>query len=252
VKIMSDYIAGRNPVLEALKHGTTIHKILIAKGAGKGSVIEITAKARERRVPVQEVERNYLDKLVQDTNHQGVAALIPAREYVEVDDILKRAREAGEDPFILVLDEIEDPHNLGAILRTADATGVHGVIIPKRRAVGLTATVSKASAGAVEYVPVARVTNLARTIEELKEEGCWVAAADLDGEMLWHNKNLSGPLVCIIGSEGKGVSRLLKQKSDFLVRIPMKGRVSSLNASVATAVLCYEVLRQKEKVHRDG
>lgn len=243
---MSDYIVGRNPVLEALKHGGTIHKVLVARGSGKGSITEIVARAREGKIPVQEVDRNYLDNLVPDSNHQGVVALVPAREYADLDDILERARDKGEDPFILVLDEIEDPHNLGAILRTADAVGAHGIIIPKRRAVGLTSAVAKVSAGAIEYVLVARVANLVQAIDKLKKEGCWITAADLGGETLWQNKNLSGPLACVIGSEGKGISRLLKEKCDFLVSIPMKGSVASLNASVATAVLCYEVLRQRE------
>lgn len=244
---MSDFVAGRNPVLELLKSGGPVHKIFLAKGAQKGSVVEILTRARERRIPVQEVDRSYLENLVHDSNHQGVIASVPARSYVELEDILERARDRGEDPFVLILDEIEDPHNLGAILRTADAVGVHGVVIPKRRAVGLTSTVAKASAGAIEYVPVARVANLAQAVEKLKKEGCWVVAADPDGEAIWQHNNLSGPLVCLIGSEGKGVGRLLKEKCDFLVGIPMKGHVSSLNASVAAAVLCYEILRQKEK-----
>lgn len=245
---MSDYIIGRNPVLEALKHGTPVNKILTAKGAAKGSVVEIVGRAKEAKVPIQEVERSYLDNLVQSTNHQGVAAVIAAREYVEVEDIIDFARKKGEDLFVLILDEIEDPHNLGAILRTADAVGVHGIIIPKRRAVGLTSTVAKASAGAIEYVPVARVANLVQAVEKLKKEGCWVVAADMDGDNLWDNAGLKGSLACVIGSEGKGVSRLLKEKCDFLVRVPMKGQISSLNASVAAAVLCYEIMRQREKI----
>lgn len=245
---MSDYIVGRNPVLEALKHETPINKILTAKGAAKGSVVEIVARAKEAKIPIQEVDRNYLDNLVESTNHQGVAAVIAAREYAEVEDIIAIARKKGEDPFILILDEIEDPHNLGAILRTADAVGAHGIIIPKRRAVGLTSTVAKASAGAIEYVPVARVANLVQAVEKLKKEGCWVVAADMDGDKLWNNSGLRGSLACVIGSEGKGVSRLLKENCDFLVRIPMKGSISSLNASVAAAVLCYEIMRQREKV----
>lgn len=244
---MSDYVVGRNPVMEVLKSGSPVHKIMVAKGAGKGSVIEIIARARENKIPVQEVERNYLNTIAPDGKHQGVAAVVPAREYVDIEDILAQARTVGEDPFILMLDEIEDPHNLGAILRVSDAVGVHGVIIPKRRAVGLTSTVVKASAGAIEYMPVARVANLVQAVEKLKKEGCWVVGADMDGDQLWGNKNLSGPLVCIIGSEGRGIGRLLKEKCDFLIRIPMKGRVSSLNASAATAVICYEILRQKEK-----
>lgn len=242
---MSDFIAGRNPVLEALKSGGPIHKIFVAKGAGKGSVLEILARAKERRIPVREVERSYLDTLVSEGNHQSVVASIPAREYVDLDDIMDNARQKGQDPFILVLDELEDPHNLGAILRTADAVGVHGLVIPKHRAVGLTSTVAKASSGAIEYVPVARVSNLVQSVEKMKEQGCWVVGADPEGDLMWENKNLNGPLVCVIGSEGKGISRLLKEKCDFLVSIPMKGQVSSLNASVATAVLCYEIMRQK-------
>jgi len=245
---MADYIAGRNPVLEALKSGRQIHKILMARGATKGSAAEILARARERRIPVQEVDRSYLDSLVDDVNHQGVAALTPAREYVDVDEILGLARQKGEDPFILILDEIEDPHNLGAILRTADAAGCHGVIIPKRRAVGLTSAVAKASAGAVEYIPVARVTNLVQTVERLKKDGCWIAGAAVEGGALWRSGNdLTGPLAIIIGSEGKGISHLLKEKCDFLLKIPMKGRITSLNASAAAAVMCYEVFRQREK-----
>lgn len=242
---MSDFVAGRNPVLELLKSGRPVHKIFVAKGAGKGSVVEITAKARERKIPVREVERSYLDTLIKEGNHQGIIASIPAREYADPDDILDKARRSGEDPFILMLDGLEDPHNLGAILRTADAVGVHGIIIAKHRAVGLTATVAKASAGAIEYVPVARVANLVQAVEKLKEQGCWVVGADPEGDLMWSNKNLKGPLVCVIGSEGKGISRILKAKCDFLVKIPMSGRVSSLNASVATAVLCYEIMRQK-------
>ncbi len=244
---MSDYIIGRNPVLEALKSGSPVHKILMAEGANKGSVVEIITRAKKLKIPVQEVDKNYLNTLVRDSHHQGVVALVPVKEYVEIDDILARARRKGEDPFILILDEIADPHNLGAILRTADAVGVHGVIIPKRRAVGLTSAAAKASAGAIEYVPVARVTNLIQAVEELKKLGCWVVAADIDGEVLWQNKNLSGPLACVIGGEDKGIGRLLKEKCDFVVRIPMKGRITSLNASVAAAILCYEILRQKEK-----
>ncbi|WP_418791401.1 23S rRNA (guanosine(2251)-2'-O)-methyltransferase RlmB [Phosphitispora sp. TUW77] len=246
---MSDYILGRNPVMEALKSGRQIHKVLVAKGAGKGSIVEIISRAKKARVPVQEVERNALDNMTGGQNHQGVVALVPAMEYVDVEDILEAARQKGDPPFILVLDEIEDPHNLGAILRTADAVGVHGVIIPKHRATGLTGTVSKASSGAVEYVPVARVVNLARTLEMLKKEGLWVVGADIDGEVIWQSKGLSGALACVIGGESRGISRLIKEKCDYIVSIPMKGQVNSLNASVAAAVLCYEILRQKEKVN---
>lgn len=249
---MSEYLFGRNPVLEALKNGSTIHKLIVAKSAGKGSFLEIVARAREIKIPIQEVDKNYLDGLAGDVNHQGVAAVVPARQYAEFEDIIEMASQKGEDLFLLVLDEIEDPHNLGAILRIADAVGVHGVIIPKRRAVGLTGTVAKASAGAIEYVPVVRVANLVQAVEKLKKAGCWIVGADMSGERMWDNKGLTGPLACVIGSEGKGIGRLLKEKCDFLVSIPMKGTVSSLNASVATAVLCYEIMRQKEAVQSNG
>ena len=249
---MSDYIPGRNPVMEALKSCRQIHRILVAKGSAKGSVAEIISQARKGRIPVQEVERDALDKMTEGQNHQGVAAFVPTMEYVDIEDILKCAREKSEDPFILVLDEIQDPHNFGAILRTADAVGVHGVIIPKRRSIGLTGTVSKASAGAVEYISVARVANLAQALGLLKKEGLWVVGADMEGEVIWDNRGLSGALACVIGSEGRGISRLLKEKCDFMISIPMKGHISSLNASVAAAVLCYEVLRQKEKGKNNG
>jgi len=242
---MSDQIIGRNPVLEALRGGRSIHKLLVAQGASKGSVLEILGVARDRRIPVQEVTRQHLDTLTGAANHQGVVALAAAKEYVEVEDILRLAREKGEDPFILILDEIEDPHNLGAILRTADAAGVHGVVIPKRRAVGLTTAVAKASAGAVEYVPVARVTNLAQTVEMLKEAGCWIAGSDAAAKQPVWEADLKGPLGIIIGGEGRGIGRLLREKCDYLVKFPMHGRVSSLNASVAAALICYEALRQR-------
>lgn len=244
---MSDQIIGRNPVLEALRSGRPINKLLVAQGASKGSVLEILGVARDKQVQIQEVTRQHLDTLTDSANHQGVVALAAAREYVEVEDILQRARERGEDPFILILDEIEDPHNLGAILRTADAAGIHGVIIPKRRAVGLTSAVAKASAGAVEYVPVAKVTNLVHTVAELKEAGCWIAGSDARADQTVWQTDLKGPLVIVIGSEGKGISRLLLEKCDYLVKFPMRGRIGSLNASVAAALLCYEVVRQRSE-----
>jgi len=235
---------GRNPVLEALKNGTTINKIYIAKGEMKGSVKEIMALAKERRIVVTQVEKAKLDSMFPKVNHQGVAASIAAADYVEWQDILESARVKGEDPFIIVLDELEDPHNLGAILRTADAAGAHGVIIPKRRAVPLTEGVAKASAGAVEYVPVARVSNLAQTLEALKKEGLWVAGAAMNGKC-YYEQDLKGPLAVVIGSEGKGISRLVEEKCDFLVSIPMQGKINSLNASVAAGLLMYEVYRQR-------
>ncbi|AQS57946.1 23S rRNA (guanosine(2251)-2'-O)-methyltransferase RlmB [Desulforamulus ferrireducens] len=242
---MSEIIAGRNPVREALRAGRPINKIVIAKGANTGPMGEIAKLAREASIPIQTLERSRLDKLAATTTHQGVIAYAAAKEYVEVEDILKLARSKGEDPFIVMLDEINDPHNLGAILRTVDAAGAHGVIIPQRRSVALTATVAKASAGAVEYVPVARVTNLDQTLRMLKEEGLWVVGADMEGSEVFWQANLTGPLLLVIGGEGKGLGRLIRERCDLLVRLPMAGRVGSLNASVAAALLIYEVVRQR-------
>jgi 23S rRNA (guanosine2251-2'-O)-methyltransferase len=239
-------IEGRNPVLEALRAGRSINKLLVAKGSREGSIREVLALAREKGVLVQEVERARLDTLASGRAHQGVIALVAAHRYYEVDEILARAKEKGEDPLILILDGIEDPQNLGSLLRTADAAGVHGVIIPERRAVGLTETVAKVSAGAMEYVPVARVTNIARTIEELKEAGLWVVGTHQAGKELYHQARLTGPLAVVIGSEGKGIGRLVAEKCDFMVRLPMLGHVTSLNAAVAGAILIYEVRRQRD------
>lgn len=242
---MSEIIAGRNPVREALRAGRPINKIVMAKGTGSGPLSEIIRLAREANIPVQTVERAYLDKVDTGTSHQGIVAYAAAKQYVEVEDILAIARSKGQDPFVVMLDEINDPHNLGAIIRTADAAGVHGVIIPQRRSVALTSTVAKASAGAVEYVPVARVTNLDQTIRSLKDQGLWVVGADMEGrESFWQAK-LTGPLLLVIGGEGKGIGKLIKERCDMLVSLPMLGRVGSLNASVAAALLVYEVVRQR-------
>lgn len=243
---MAGQIEGRIPVLEALKAGREINKLLVAKGAKEGSIREVLAMARRAGVVVQEVDRSRLDALAQGRNHQGVIALVAAHRYADVETILQRAEAAGEDPLVLVLDGIEDPQNLGSLLRTADAAGVHGVIIPERRAVGLTETVAKVSAGAVEYVPVARVTNLARALDELKERGLWVVGTHQDAPELYHQARLTGPLAVVIGSEGKGMGRLVAGKCDFMVRLPMLGHVSSLNAAVAGAVLVYEIRRQRD------
>jgi 23S rRNA (guanosine2251-2'-O)-methyltransferase len=237
-------IFGRNPVLELLKSDKSINKILIAAGSDKGPMIDLIKLAKEKRIPFQKVERAHLDKMFPGQKHQGVVAFISAADYVDWQDILERARENNEDPLIIVLDEIEDPHNLGAILRTADAVGAHGVIIPKRRAVPLTEGVAKVSAGAVEYVPVARVANIVQTIEQLKKAGCWVVGTSLKGKKIYE-QDLKGPLVVVIGSEGSGLSKLTEEKCDFLVTIPMLGQINSLNASVATGVVLYEVLRQR-------
>ena len=240
-----NYIEGRNPVLEAIKSGRRMEKILIAKGANQGSINKIKGMAREKNIITQYVDRKKLDSIAHTNSHQGVVAIVSEYEYSSVEDILQKAKERNEDPFIIILDEISDPHNLGSIMRTAECVGAHGIIIPKRRSVGLTAIVAKTSAGAVEYFPVAKVSNITATIEKLKENGVWVYGADMSGEDEYYQANLKGAVALVIGSEGKGISRLVKEKCDVLVKIPMKGKVSSLNASVAASILMYEVLRQR-------
>ncbi|WP_282938129.1 23S rRNA (guanosine(2251)-2'-O)-methyltransferase RlmB [Paenibacillus sp. RC67] len=242
---MEEFIAGKHSVLEALRSGRTINKIWIAENAQKQLTQPIIAEAKQNGVIVQTADKRKLDQMVEDVQHQGVVAQVAAYDYVEVEDILALAQSRNEEPFILILDEIEDPHNLGSILRTADCTGVHGVIIPKRRSVGLTATVSKTSAGAVEYVRVARVTNLAQTIEQLKEQGIWVAGTDVAAQQPLYKTNLNMPLALVIGNENKGMGRLIKEKCDFLLKLPMFGHINSLNASVAASVFMYEVVRQR-------
>ncbi|WP_232699777.1 23S rRNA (guanosine(2251)-2'-O)-methyltransferase RlmB [Brevibacillus daliensis] len=238
-----EWILGKNPVIEALRSGRTINKIWMAEGANKNQMGPIFNLAKENGVVITTANRKKLDQLVNSDNHQGVVASVAAYDYVEIDDILVRAEERNEVPFVIILDELEDPHNLGSILRTADAVGAHGVIIPKRRSVSLTATVAKASAGAIEYVPVARVTNIVRAIEELKEKGFWIAGTDASGKQDFREGDYSMPLAMVIGSEGKGMSRLVRENCDFLYRLPMVGQVTSLNASVAAAILMYEVYR---------
>ncbi|MGG1519882.1 23S rRNA (guanosine(2251)-2'-O)-methyltransferase RlmB [Paenibacillus oryzisoli] len=240
-----DIIGGKHSVMEALRAGRSINKIWIAENAQKQFAGPIVAEAKNLGILVQFTDKRKLDQMAEGLQHQGVVAQVAAYEYVEVEDILAKAKSLGQDPFILILDEIEDPHNLGSILRTADCTGVHGVIIPKRRSVGLTATVSKTSAGAVEYVPVARVTNIAQTIEQLKEQGVWVAGTDVTAAQDVYKANFNMPIALVIGNEGKGVGRLIKERCDFLVKLPMAGHVNSLNASVAAGVLMYEVVRQR-------
>ncbi|KMY52575.1 hypothetical protein AC623_00080 [Bacillus sp. FJAT-27231] len=239
-----EFIAGRNPVLEALRSDREINKIWIAEGAQKGPVQQIIKKAKERNVLVQFVPKQKIDQM-SDENHQGIVASVAAYDYAELDDLFANAEKSGEEPFFLLLDEIEDPHNLGSIMRTADAVGVHGIIIPKRRAVGLTAAVAKASTGAIEYIPVVRVTNLSRTIDELKERGVWIAGTDAKGAEDYRRFDGKMPLGLVIGSEGKGIGRLIREKCDFLIQLPMAGRVTSLNASVAAGVLMYEVYRRR-------
>ncbi|MFF2094476.1 23S rRNA (guanosine(2251)-2'-O)-methyltransferase RlmB [Paenibacillus sp. NPDC058174] len=243
-----ELIAGKHPVMEALRSGREINKIWIAEGAQKSLTQPITAEAKKNGIVVQFVDKRKLDSMVEGVQHQGVVAQAAAFAYVEIEDLLERARSRGETPFILLLDEIEDPHNLGSILRTAECTGVHGVIIPKRRAAGLTATVLKTSAGAAEHVPVARVTNLAQTIDRLKEEGVWIAGTDLSAPQDVYKTKFDLPLAIVIGNEGKGIGRLIKDKCDFLVKLPMLGQLNSLNASVAAGVLMYEVVRQRRSL----
>lgn len=246
--VSSEFIVGKNPILEAIRSGHPINKIWIGEGSQKGQIDQVIDLAKENGIQFQFVPKKKLESLVDTQNHQGVVASVAAYEYAELEDLFTNAKEKGEEPFFLLLDELEDPHNLGSIIRTADAAGAHGVIIPKRRAVGLTATVAKASAGAIEYVPVVRVTNLARTMEELKKRGLWFAGTDAKGETDFRQASFDLPIGLVIGSEGKGISRLIKEKCDFLLRIPMLGKVTSLNASVAASLLMYEVLRKRNPV----
>lgn len=240
----TDLIIGRNAVSEALKSERAIDTLLVVKGERNGSIGRIIAECKDRGIVVKEVDKKKLDFMCGQGNHQGVAAYAAVHEYAELEDIFTLAKERGEEPFIIICDELEDPHNLGAIIRTAECTGAHGVIIPKRRNASLTWAVGKASAGAVEYVPVVRVGNLASTIEDLKKRGLWVYCADMDGSN-WCETDFSGGVALVVGSEGSGVSRLIKEKSDFVLSLPMRGKITSLNASVAASVVMYEVARQR-------
>lgn len=242
-----DKVEGRNPVLEALRSGRSINKIFIAKGDKEGSINQIIALAKEKKVVIQEADRARLDLMSSTHAHQGVIAFTAAKDYVEVEDILKIAASSGRAPFIIILDEITDAYNLGSILRSANAAGAHGVIIPKRRAIGLTAAVAKASAGAMEYVPVARVTNISQTIDYLKKQKIWVAGTDSTGEKPYFKCDLTGPIALVIGSEGEGIGKLVRESCDFIVNIPMKGRISSLNAAVAGAIVMFEILEQRSR-----
>lgn len=237
-------IEGRNAVLEAFRSGKTIDKIFILDGCQDGPVKSIVREAKKINTIINFVDKERLDNISETGKHQGVIAYVAAYEYAEVEDILNAAKEKGEDPFIFILDGIEDPHNLGAIIRTANLAGAHGVIIPKRRAVGLTATVAKTSAGALNYTPVAKVTNITRTIEELKEKGIWFVCSDMKGEVMYR-QNLTGPIGLVVGNEGDGVSRLVKEKCDYISSIPMKGDIDSLNASVAAGIMAFEIVRQR-------
>lgn len=237
-------IEGRNAVMEAFRSGKTIDRVYVLKGCQDGPINSILREARKHDTLVNFVAKERLDQMSETGKHQGVIASASAYAYAEVEDMLKLAEEKGEPPFLFLLDDIEDPHNLGAIIRTANLAGAHGVIIPKRRAVGLTATVARTSAGALNYTPVAKVTNLSATIEELKEKGLWFVCADMGGTTMY-DLNLTGPIGLVIGNEGDGVSRLVKEKCDFVASIPMKGEIDSLNASVAAGVLAYEIVRQR-------
>lgn len=241
---MNDKIIGRNPVSEAIKSGREIDKLMVKKGEIEGSLRAIVKKARDAGIPVIETERQKLDQIAEGGNHQGVVAYAAAHSYASLDDIFENAREKNHPPFIVILDKITDPHNLGSIIRTANCAGAHGIIIPKRGSVGLSEVVAKTSAGAIEYVPVCKVTNIAQTIDALKERGVWVAGAEAGGGSMYKT-DLTGAIALVIGSEGEGISRLVKEKCDFLVEIPMFGDVNSLNASVAAAILMYEIVRQK-------
>ena len=241
---MSEQIEGRNAVLEAFRSGKCVDKLFILDGCQDGPVRTIAREARKKDTIINYVAKERLDQLSETGAHQGVIAQVAAYEYASVEDILAKAKEKGEDPFIFILDNIEDPHNLGAIIRTANQAGAHGVIIPKRRAVGLTATVARTSAGALNYTPVAKVTNLVKTMEDLKKKGLWFVCADMDGDVMY-DVNMKGPIGLVIGNEGEGVGRLVKDTCDFTARIPMKGDIDSLNASVAAGVLAYEIVRQR-------
>lgn len=237
-------IEGRNAVIEAYRAGKTVDKLFVLEHCKEGSMNTVLREAKKNDTVIHYVKRERLDQMSETGKHQGVIAYIAAYDYASVDDILKKAEEKGESPFIILLDDIEDPHNLGAIIRTANLAGAHGVIIPKHRASGLTATVVKTSAGAINYTPVAKVTNISKTIEELKDKGLWFVCADMDGTTMY-DLDLKGSIGLVIGNEGKGVSRLVKEKCDFIAKVPMFGDIDSLNASVAAGVLAYEIVRQR-------
>lgn len=244
-KIFDDQIEGRNAVLELLESDKDINKIYITKGELKGSINKIIAIANEKKVIIVQKDKKQMDMMAQSENYQGVIAVVPPYEYSEVEDILELAKERNEDPFILILDGIEDTHNLGAIIRTAETAGVHGIIIPKRRAAQVNSTVSKVASGALEYMKIARVNNITDTISKLKDKGVWICGTAIDADKFYYDQNLTGPLAIVIGNEGKGISDLVKRNCDFLVKIPMKGKVTSLNASVSTGIIVYEAVKQR-------
>ena len=241
-----DQVEGRNAVLELLESGKDINKIFVAKGEKHGSINKIIAIAKERRVIIVEKDRKQLEEMAQTDNYQGVIAIVPPFEYCEISDILLNATKKQEEPFVLILDGIEDPHNLGSIIRTAETAGVHGIIIPKRRAVAVNSTVNKVSCGAAQYMKIARVTNISDAIEELKGAGLWICGTDISTDKYYYNQDLTGPLAIVIGNEGKGMSDKVKKNCDFLVKIPMKGKVESLNAAVSTGIVVYEAVKQRK------
>jgi len=244
-RTFDDQIEGRNSVLELLESGKDINKIYITKGEKHGSINKIIAIAKENKVIIVEKDKRQMDEMAQNENYQGVIAIVPPFEYCEIEDILQYAEKKQEKPFVLILDGIEDTHNLGAIIRTAETAGVHGIIIPKRRSASVNSTVSKVSCGAVEHMKIARVANITDSINKLKEAGLWICGTAIDGEKYYFNQDLTGPLGIVIGNEGKGMSEIVKKNCDFLVKIPMKGKITSLNASVSTGIILYEALKQK-------
>lgn len=246
-EIYNDQVEGRNAVLELLESGKDINKIFIAKGEKHGSIYKIIKIAKENKIIIVEKEKRQMEEMANTQNYQGVIAIVPPFEYVEVEDILQEAKKREEEPFVLILDEIEDPHNLGSIIRTAETAGVHGVIIPKRRAACVNSTVNKVSAGAVQHMKIARVTNLCDTIEKLKKEGLWICGTDINAGKFYYDQDLTGPIGIVIGNEGNGIGQKVKKNCDFLVEIPMKGKITSLNASVSTGIIIYEAVKQRIK-----
>ena len=244
-KYYDDQVEGRNSVLELLESGKDINKIFVTRGEKHGSINKIIAIAKEKKVIIVEKDKRQMDEMAQTQNYQGVIAIVPPFEYCEVEDILKEAKSKNEEPFVLILDGIEDPHNLGSIIRTAETAGVHGIIIPKRRAAGVNSTVNKVSAGAVEHMKIARVNNITETIQKLKDAGLWICGTDINTDKYYYDQDLKGALGIVIGNEGSGISSKVKNNCDFLVKIPMKGKVTSLNASVSTGIIIYEALKQR-------
>ena len=244
-RTFDDQVEGRNAVLELLESGKDINKIYVSRGEKHGSINKIIAIAKEKRIIIVEKDKRQMEEMAGTVNYQGVIAIVPPFEYCEIEDILEEAKSKNEDPFVLILDGIEDPHNLGSIIRTAETAGIHGMIIPKRRAASVNSTVNKVSAGAVEHMKIARVTNISDSIEKLKGEGLWICGTDINTDKYYYNQDLTGPLAIVIGNEGSGMSEKVRKNCDFLVKIPMKGKVTSLNASVSTGIVVYEAVKQR-------